>query len=205
MRSISSTRDGVRRPVVELRRFRRSVPGDLPRVLERPPVRQIRRDPRRPERVATGRGWQIRAHRAPLDHGQDETPRLRPPRQLATRGGDALEERRLRIAAGLFGARTRAAIRAWQSSRRVLTAVYLVQLGRIALDRLRTPERRLPDDGHHRIGAIVVPHGHPRQHASSSLNGDRDTGCVLMVTLVSTGYRRQTCIRTACAEPRRWT
>ena len=33
----------------------------------------------------------------------------------------------------------------------------------------------------------------------------RDTGYVLMVTLVSTGYRRQTCIRTACAEPRRWT
>ena len=38
----------VRRPVVELRRLRRRVPGDPLRVLERPPVRQVRRDPRRP-------------------------------------------------------------------------------------------------------------------------------------------------------------
>ena len=44
--------DRVRRPVVELRRLRGGVPGDLLRVFERPPIRQIRRDPRRPERVA---------------------------------------------------------------------------------------------------------------------------------------------------------
>ena len=46
--------DRVRRPVVELRRLRGGVPGDLLRVFERPPIRQIRRDPRRPERVAAG-------------------------------------------------------------------------------------------------------------------------------------------------------
>ena len=44
--------DRVRRPVVELRRLRGGVPGDLLRVFERPPIQQIRRDPRRPERVA---------------------------------------------------------------------------------------------------------------------------------------------------------
>ena len=43
--------DRVRRPVVELRRLRGGVPGDLLRVFERPPIRQIRRDPRRQERV----------------------------------------------------------------------------------------------------------------------------------------------------------
>ena len=37
--------DRVRRPVVELRRLRRRVPGDLLGVLEGSPVRQIRRDP----------------------------------------------------------------------------------------------------------------------------------------------------------------
>ena len=42
----------VRRPIVELRRLRRRVPGDLLRVLQCPPVREVRRDPRRPERVA---------------------------------------------------------------------------------------------------------------------------------------------------------
>ena len=45
--------DRVRRPVVELRRLRRRVPGDPLRVLERPSVRQVRRDPRRPERVGS--------------------------------------------------------------------------------------------------------------------------------------------------------
>ena len=65
--------DRVRRPVVELRRLRGGVPGDLLRVFERPPIRQIRRDPRRPERVAAGRGREIRRRRPPLDHRQDET------------------------------------------------------------------------------------------------------------------------------------
>ena len=46
-------RHPVRRPVVELRRLGRRVPGDLLGVLQGPPVRQIRRDPRRPERVTT--------------------------------------------------------------------------------------------------------------------------------------------------------
>ena len=66
-------------------------------MLERPPVRQIRRDPRRPERVATGRGRQTRGRRPPLDHGQDETPGQRPARQPPTRRVDALEERHLRL------------------------------------------------------------------------------------------------------------
>ena len=48
-------RDRVRRPVVHLRRLRRRVAGDPLRVLERPPVRQVRRDPRRPKRVAARR------------------------------------------------------------------------------------------------------------------------------------------------------
>ena len=88
--------DRVRRPVVELRRLRGGVPGDLLRVFERPPIRQIRRDPRRPERVAAGRGREIRRGRPPLDHGQDETPRERPARQPPPRRVDALEERRRR-------------------------------------------------------------------------------------------------------------
>ena len=48
-------RDRVRGPVVELRRLRRRVAGDPLRVLERPPVRQVRRDARRPKRVAARR------------------------------------------------------------------------------------------------------------------------------------------------------
>ena len=88
--------DRVRRPVVELRRLRGGVPGDPLRVFERPPVRQIRRDPRRPERVAAGRGREIRRRRPPLDHRQDETPRERPARQPPPRRVDALEERRRR-------------------------------------------------------------------------------------------------------------
>ena len=55
--------DRVGRPVVELRRLRRRVPGDPLRVLKASPVRQIRRDPRRPERVAAGQGRQVRARR----------------------------------------------------------------------------------------------------------------------------------------------
>ena len=73
------------------------MPGDPLGVLERPAVRQIRRDPGRPEGVAAGRGREIRGHRAPLDHGQDEMPRQRPARQPPPRGVDALEERRLRL------------------------------------------------------------------------------------------------------------
>ena len=55
--------DRVRRPVVELGRLRGGVRGDPLRVFERPPIRQIRRDPRRPERVAAGRGREIRRRR----------------------------------------------------------------------------------------------------------------------------------------------
>ena len=58
--------DRVRRPVVELRRLRGGVPGDRLRVFERPPIRQIRRDPRRPERVAAGRGREIHRRRPRL-------------------------------------------------------------------------------------------------------------------------------------------
>ena len=53
-------RDRVRRPVVELRRLRRRVARDLLRVLQGSSVRQIRRDPRRPERVAARRGREPR-------------------------------------------------------------------------------------------------------------------------------------------------
>ena len=48
-------RDRVRRAVVELRRLGRRMPRDLLGVLEGPPVREVRRDPRRPERVAARR------------------------------------------------------------------------------------------------------------------------------------------------------
>ena len=65
MRSISSTRHRVCRPVVELRRLRRRVPGDLLSVLEGPPVREVRRGPRRSERVAARQGAQPRRGRPP--------------------------------------------------------------------------------------------------------------------------------------------
>jgi low affinity Fe/Cu permease len=48
-------RDLITRPVIELRRPRRLVRGDQLGILHRPPVQQVRRDPRRPEGVA-GRG-----------------------------------------------------------------------------------------------------------------------------------------------------
>ena len=76
-------RDRVRRPVVELRRLRRRVPGDPLRVLERPAVRQVRRDARRPKRVAARRRRQPRRRRPPLDHRQDGAARQRPPAQPA--------------------------------------------------------------------------------------------------------------------------
>ena len=59
-------RDRVRRPVVELRRLRRRVAGNPLRVLERPPVGQVRRDARRPKRVAARRRRQPRGRRPPL-------------------------------------------------------------------------------------------------------------------------------------------
>ena len=92
-------RHGVRRPVVELRRLRGPVPSDLLRVLERPPVREVRRDPRRPERVAARRGGQPRRRRRrpPLDHRQDDAPLQRPSCQPVPRRLHALEERRLRL------------------------------------------------------------------------------------------------------------
>ena len=89
-------RDRVRRPVVQLRRPRRRVPGNLLRVLERPPVRQIRRDARRTERVAARRRRQTRRRRTPLDHRQHHATRQRPAAQAA-RPVDALEQRRLRL------------------------------------------------------------------------------------------------------------
>ncbi len=42
-------------------------------------------------------GGSPRGRRAPLDHGQDETPRQRPARQPPPRRVDALKERRLRL------------------------------------------------------------------------------------------------------------
>ena len=58
-----------------------SVPGDLLGVLQGPSVRQVRRDPRRPERVAARRGREPRRRRPPLDHGQHHPSRQRPPTQ----------------------------------------------------------------------------------------------------------------------------
>ena len=52
-----------------------------------PPFAEIRRDPGRPKRVVAGRRRQPRGHRAPLDHGQDETPPA----------GRALARRRRRV------------------------------------------------------------------------------------------------------------
>ena len=96
MRSISSTVIVSAVPVVELCRLRRRVPGDLLRALERPPVRQIRRDPRRPERVAAGRRRQPRGRRTALDHGQHGAAPQRPPRQPVG-PVDALKQGRLRV------------------------------------------------------------------------------------------------------------
>ena len=53
-------------PVVELRRLRGRVPRNLLGVLEASPVREVRRDPRRPERVAAGRGRELRGSGPPL-------------------------------------------------------------------------------------------------------------------------------------------
>ena len=84
----------VRGPVVELRRLRRGVAGNPLRVLERPPVRQTRRDARRPKRVAAGRRRQPRARRL-IIASTARRPK-RPPRQPAG-PVDALKQRRLRI------------------------------------------------------------------------------------------------------------
>ena len=61
-----------------------------------PPVRQIRRDARRPERVAARRRRQTRRRRTALDHRQHHAPRQRPAAQ-APRPVDALKQRRLRL------------------------------------------------------------------------------------------------------------
>ena len=61
------------------------------------PVGQVRRDPRRPERVAARRGRQPRGRGAPLDHRQNEPPLERPARQPPPRRVDGLEERHLRL------------------------------------------------------------------------------------------------------------
>ena len=55
------------------------------------PVRQIRRDPRRPERVAARRGREARGGRPPRDHGEHPPPRprQRPPTQPLPRPGVA--------------------------------------------------------------------------------------------------------------------
>ena len=89
-------RDRVRRPVVELRRLRRRVPGDPLRVLERPPVRQVRRDARRPKRVAARRRRQPCRHRPPFDHRQHGPTPQRPPTQLP-RPVHALKQGRPRV------------------------------------------------------------------------------------------------------------
>ena len=61
------------------------------------PRRQVRRDPHRPERVAAGRGRELRGRGPTLDHRQDHPPLERPSRQPALRRVDALEDRRLRF------------------------------------------------------------------------------------------------------------
>ena len=96
MRSISSSETVSAVRIVPLRRLRRRVAGDPLRVLQRPPVREIRRDARRPERVAARRRRQPRRRRPPLDHRQHRPPPERPPAQ-PPRPVDALEQRRLRV------------------------------------------------------------------------------------------------------------
>ena len=54
------------------------VSRDLLCPLERPPFDRLRRDPRRPERVAARRGREGRGRRTPLDHRQHEPPIERP-------------------------------------------------------------------------------------------------------------------------------
>ena len=84
---ISSTVTVSHCPVVELRRLGRRVPRDLLRVLERPPVRQIRRDPtrprHRPDRAAEG-GGRCQSRRSPLEadrgHRRLQPNRLSGPR-----------------------------------------------------------------------------------------------------------------------------
>ncbi len=51
-----------------------------------PPVRQIRRDARRPERVAARRRRQTRGRRSPLDHRQHHATRQRPGRSGTATG-----------------------------------------------------------------------------------------------------------------------
>ena len=70
--------------------------GDGLSALERAAIEQIRGDAGGPEGVAIGLA-EPDGFNAPLDHGQDETPRQRPARQPPPRGVDALEERRLRL------------------------------------------------------------------------------------------------------------
>ena len=100
---------GTLSPVVELRRLRRRVPRDLLRVLERPPVRQVRRDPvarnvwqhveggRRtdPAGPERGRGPAAETRRliiASTSRRSSAAARQPPPRQVA-----GLEERHLRL------------------------------------------------------------------------------------------------------------
>ena len=75
------------------------MPGNLLRVLEGPTVRQIRRDARRPERVAARGQRQSGGQDPTLDHRQDDTPRQGPPGQL-TRPIDTLKQRRFRVPDG---------------------------------------------------------------------------------------------------------
>ena len=69
-----------------VRRPGRRVAGNLLRVLERPPVRQIRCDGRRPERVAARRRRHTRRRRTALDRRQHHAPRQRPPAQPGATG-----------------------------------------------------------------------------------------------------------------------
>ena len=92
-------RHPVRRSVVEFRRLGRPMPGDLLGVLEGPTVRQIRRDPRRPERVAARRGREPRCGRPALDHGEHHPPRERPPGQPLPCPVHALKQRLPRLLA----------------------------------------------------------------------------------------------------------
>ena len=73
------------------------MPRDLLRALERAPVREVRRDARRPERVAARRGRQPRGRGPTLDHRQNEPPIEGPARQPPPSRVDGLEERHLRL------------------------------------------------------------------------------------------------------------
>jgi hypothetical protein len=156
--------DLVACPVVELRRPRGFMGGDLLGMFQSPTVEQIFRDSRGPERVAANIGRQPRGSRPTFDHGQDFPPAdpslAQPPVPI-----QAAEQRRLRAAAHPRRKQVGVHVILGLVMRRYIMglAALLVQPERIALapvDRSRRhPWRRPPDAGeaeHHHLEPLSV-------------------------------------------------